>query len=241
MPLLGLLLASCAGRLACPPDDGVVPAALAVKANSPPRIDGVLDEPMWQAAPSSFLRLPGPDPTGQLVEAGAVQFAYDKTYLYVAVRLDDSDVVANGETHGLHHYLLGDLVELFIQPLGQTCYWELYVTPKSMRTAFFFPGGGRVGLPENITDAFPFEAMASVDGTLNNWSDRDRGWSAEMAIPVGALVRDDAAWRPGSQWRVFLGRYNYSRWLESKELSGWPRLPVVNFHLRSRYAVLELP
>lgn len=50
-----------------------------------------------------------------------------------------------------------------------------------------------------------------VDGTLNDDSDVDRGWSLEIAIPWSALtpLADGRSLPPrhGDEWRMFLGRF----------------------------------
>jgi len=50
-----------------------------------------------------------------------------------------------------------------------------------------------------------------VDGTLNDDSDIDRGWSWEIAIPWPslALLADGRSLppRPGDEWTMFLGRF----------------------------------
>jgi hypothetical protein len=52
----------------------------------------------------------------------------------------------------------------------------------------------------------------------------DKEWTVEIAIPVKEMERPGAKVAPGSQWRIDLGRYNYSVYLDNKELSttGYP-------------------
>lgn len=158
----------------------------------------------------------------------------------MAVSFTDSDVVAEGTEDGQHHYKLGDVAELFLWPEDHPWYWELYVTPACKYTSFFFPGPGRLGLPSAFDNHAVLEVAAHVRGTLNDWSDRDRGWTAEMAVPVAALTQRGEVWGPGASWRVLVGRYNYSAHLPSVELSCLPKISRTNFHLRDEYGVLEL-
>ncbi|MDD5708036.1 MAG: hypothetical protein PHR35_19125, partial [Kiritimatiellae bacterium] len=74
--------------------------------------------------------------------------------------------------------------------------------------------------------------------TLNDWPDMDRGWTAEMAVPVRHLTARGEKWGPGSRWRIMVSRYNYSRYLRNRELSMCPPLPFSNYHLIEHYGRL---
>ena len=62
------------------------------------------------------------------------------------------------------------------------------------------------------------QTAVQVDGTVNDDSDVDRGWSLEVAIPWTslALLADGRSLppTPGDEWRMFLGRF------QKLELSG---------------------
>ena len=168
-----------------------------------------------------------------------MRFAWDDNFLYMAVEFTDSDVVAEGTEDGEHHYAKGDVAELFLWPEAHSWYWELYVTPNSKQSSFFFPGPGRI-LPSSFTNNLRMCVAAQVQGTLNNWSDRDQGWTAEMAVPVKELTRRGEAWGLDAAWRVLVGRYNYSVHLPAVELSAMPRMSRTDFHLRKEYSRLHL-
>lgn len=95
---------------------------------------------------------------------------------------------------------------------------------------------------ELLTSApFDLKVAAQVQGTLNNWHDRDKSWSMEMAIPRKEIERYGAKFEPGHPWRIFLARYNYSRYLPSKELSSFPQqAETPSFHIIEEYGRLEL-
>ena len=50
---------------------------------------------------------------------------------------------------------------------------------------------------------------AHIDGTLNDGSDHDRGWTAEMAIPLKELATAGVPLDHDHPWTVLAGRYNY--------------------------------
>ncbi len=207
-------------------------------------VDGKFDDAVWSRATVYAMKLPADRAARrQLQNAGRVQLAWDDTYFYVAVRFDDPDLVAEGEKDQLHHYRLGDLLELFLKPEKQTWYWELYATPRGKKTTFWFPGRGRLGLPSGFERyQCGLQVAALCEGTLNEWQDEDTGWTAEMAMPIRDLTARGETFGPEGQWRILVARYNYSRYLpyQGAELSSVPQLPVANFHSLEDYAWLKL-
>jgi len=215
----------------------------AIRTGQPMALDGRLGDAVWREAPAYALGLSG-DRVAQgasLQEPGTVQLAYDDDYLYAGFRFADSDVVQESGQDQQHHYATGDVAELFLKPAEATWYWELYATPNARRTAFFFPGGGRLGLPSVFEPCLPgLRVAAQVQGTLNDWRRRDEGWTAEMAVPLAELAAMGVPLDREHAWRVLVGRYNYSCHLPKPELSMHPRLSATDFHLTEQYAQLIL-
>ena len=211
--------------------------------NKPVVVDGKLDDQCWKTAKVYKLWLSADKSAKgmKLKEGGEVRFAWDDNYLYLAASFEDSDVVAEGKKDQMHHYKLGDLCELFLKPENRSWYWELYVTPRGNKTTFFFPSRGYLGLPSCFAYHFDLQVAARVDGTLNDWSDRDRKWTAEMAVPLTELTKRGETFGVGSLWRVLVGRYNYSYYFDDgAELSTAPELPRTNYHLTRNYGILKL-
>jgi len=218
------------------------PVMTARYAPTPVKIDGVLDDEVWRNAAVYPLVL-GKDRLelgNELAEAGEARVAWDDANVYVAVKFQDSDIVAEGQEDQLHHYKMGDLVELFLKPDDETWYWELYATPASKRTSFWFPGRGRLGLDSGWDYQCGLRVAAKCQGTLNNWQDKDASWTAEMAMPIKDLTARGEKFGPGAKWWILVSRYNYSRYLPWKELSMTPQLSRTSYHLQEDYAVLEL-
>ena len=214
----------------------------AIYTPKPVEIDGILDDEVWSTAPTYRFSL-GQDQTTQgkkLAEPGDVRLAWDDTHFYVAVKFHDSDLVAEGKEDQLHHYKMGDLLELFLKPEGYSWYWELYATPTSKKSSFWFPGRGRVGLESGFQYQCGLQVAAENNGTVNNWEDRDRYWTAEMAMPIKDLTSRGETFCPGSNWRILIARYNYTRYLPWKELSMCPQLSQTDYHLYEEYGILEL-
>ncbi len=220
------------------------PVMVASRTETPVKIDGVLDDDVWSTAKAYPLYLGKDDPTEKdsPMEAGEARLAWDDQYLYVAVLYHDSDIVAEGTKDQEHHYLMGDLAEVFLKPEANTWYWELYVTPHGKKTHLWFPGSGRMGLKSSEAYSMELHVAAQCQGTLNDWKDKDTSWTGEMAIPIKELERFGDKFGPDTAWTILVSRYNYSRYLPLRgpELSMTPQLPVTSYHYHDGYATLRL-
>ena len=67
------------------------PTAQALKVTAPPRLDGRLDDPIWQkAVPISGFKQREPEEGQDASERTTVRMAYDQANLYIGAGLDDS-------------------------------------------------------------------------------------------------------------------------------------------------------
>lgn len=195
---------------------------LAHYTDKPIKVDGKLDDPAWSNAAFLSFR---PLPKYTYTETGKGKILWDNKYVYVGVELKDSDIVQESDEDWSHLYATGDLVEVFLRPVGKLCYWEIYGTPNNKKSSFFYQSRGRMGLPSNFAHKVPdIIIAATLNGTLNNLSDVDKSWTVEIAIPVKELEISGTKIAPGAKWLFHLGRYNYSAYLDNKELSttGYP-------------------
>jgi len=209
----------------------------------PVTLDGNLDDPAWKAAQAftfNFSVAERAEVGKDLVEAGEARVCWDDKYFYLGVKFTDSDIVAEGTEDQLHHYLMGDLAELFLKPVDKTWYWEMYVTPAGRKTTLWFPGRGRLGLKSSEDNPGGLRVAALCQGTLNNWEDKDTSWTGEMAVPIKDLTARGETFGPGSRWTILIARYNYSRYLSWKELSMTPQISKTNYHQLEDYAILSL-
>lgn len=213
--------------------------------------DGKLDEKVWQKAPLYELKLVDSyryyppfeyarirkDP----YESARFRMVYDENHLYLGVEVDDSDVVCFEKKDQRDFYRNSDLIELFLWPEELSCYWELYATPSGLKTSIFYPAGGLSML--QYRDRSPlmpgFKVFSTVQGTLNDHRDKDKGWRTEICVPLKVLAAQGVPFKPGTKWRVLVGRYNFSKNLWKMQNSWFPVLPAFNFHYRSYYSPVE--
>lgn len=209
-------------------------------------IDGKLDDVIWQTSQvyNTSLSQDKQMNGDSLRENAKIQLAWDELNLYVAIDVEDSDIVAEGTEDGLRHARFGDMAEVFLKPVGKSWFWELIVTPRGNKSTFFFPSEGRMSLPGCFEYKFaqsPFCVSAKIKGTLNNYNDRDTGWIAEMSIPIRELTIYGDKFGPDAKWKICVGRYNYSYYFsKGKESSMFPALPFSDFYSSDNYADLIL-
>jgi hypothetical protein len=220
---------------------------VAARASGPIKLDGRLDEGAWKAARAYALVFPASTAAeGKSVEEpGTVRMLHDGETLWVGFDFQDSDVVSHAKADDEELYTLGDAAELFLRPANQTWYWEVHVAPNNRRSTYWYPGRGRLGLKGEDTHVRPpfWASAAAVDGTMNDWRDKDRRWTAEAAIPIAKLLREGDVSPAKGGWSVLVARYNYTRWRQQAtgpELTCVPAVAKPNYHLLEDYAPLQL-
>jgi hypothetical protein len=172
-------------------------------------IDGRLDEDAWQAAPETgnFPLYSGKEESPVFTNA---KLLWDDEYLYVCFICEDEDIYA---TMKERDDLLWsqDVVEVFImeQSLDQGHFVEYEVSPIGTIFDMYLILPLEGFLEWNSPG---FKCAATFDGTINDPSDKDRGYQVEMAIPFeDAYLRKAVAAPPkdGSSMRIGLYRADY--------------------------------
>ena len=189
----------------------------AFRVDTPPVIDGKLDEICWQHAPRSprFCDLISGAPALYDTRAAVL---WDDENLYVGYWVEEPNVQARLTERDALIYEDND-VELFIA--GQDAYYELeinalgtiyevffvweeaferagyHLRPEFRRDAEGvrpFPGVGFANHPRGSRIGYwnlDFDGLRSavhVNGTLNDERDRDSGWTVELALPWRGLA-----------------------------------------------------
>lgn len=240
--MMKFLLVFCVFFIGCVSNAPTEPTLISITATDQPiKIDGILDEPHWVTAEVCNLSL-SRDKNVPLTDKGQVKFLLDDNNLYIAITFNDGDIVAEGSSDNELHYRMGDVCEIFLKPPGQNYYWEIYATPKGNKSFFFIPGRGRLAVP-SCFEGFPNDMIFSSEilGTLNDFSDEDKKWVCEIAIPrefeMQHLGLENVKIEP--DWKMLVARYNYSVYLENKELSMYPQLKETNFHAYQEYGLIK--
>jgi hypothetical protein len=229
----------------------------AYRVPAPLAIDGKLDEESWGLAPRSprFVDLITGGPTIHDTRAAVL---WDDGYLYVGFWVEEPFVEATlterdslvWTENDIEVFVAGadSYYELELNALG-TIYEAFFVWEEGYaRSGFskeaefsrdvpgFKPWNG-VGFTEHPRgprlaffswDLPGLKSAVAVDGTINDNSDRDRGWTAEIAIPWSGLrwvaAGDGRALPPrdGDTWRMDFSRFNkYREAAPARDSGGW--------------------
>jgi hypothetical protein len=190
------------------------PLYLCLRADRAPEIDGRLDDPAWRTAPwtAEFVDIEGsvrPAPTWRT----RAKLMWDDQFLYVGAELEEPHVWATLEERDAVIYQDNDF-EIFIDPDGDTHqYYELEINALGTVWDLFLVKPYRDGGPAlHGWDIPGLRTAVAVDGTLNDPSDRDAGWTVEMALPWSALAVAAPGRRPptrGERWRVNFSRVQW--------------------------------
>jgi hypothetical protein len=224
-----------------------------------PVIDGDVEESVWQQAKwtKDFQDIEGnlkPQPPLQT----NVKMLWDDSCLYVAARIKDPHVWANLSHHDDIVYHDNDF-ELFIDPANSTHkYFEIEVNALNTIFDLFLTrpyrnnGGAVTGW-----DTQGLRSAVKVQGTLNDPSDTDKGWTVEMAIPFKALTGgfNRAVIKHGTMWRINFSRVEYDtkvvngKYVKLQDNAGhdlpehnwvWSNQGLINMHYPERWGYLLL-
>ena len=249
--------AAAADDWAFPCDAEAIERYTALRAAGPIAIDGRLEEPTWKAAPRSPRfedlisgRVPIHDTRAAVV--------WDDDYLYVGFWLEEPDVRGDLTERDAPIYNNNDAevfidggdgyYEFEINSLG-TIYEVFFVWDEAYESGGYerepslrldhsqarpFNGVGLDTHPRGMRTGFwgydlpGLKTAVHVDGTLNDSSDRDRGWTVELAFPWKGLewvASSDGRSLPpgdGDVWRMDFSRFNqYKEAPPAVDSGGW--------------------
>jgi glucose/arabinose dehydrogenase/mono/diheme cytochrome c family protein len=191
-------------------------------ASTPPKIDGRLNDPAWKDAQviENFTSAWLPEGQRKPPTATKARLLWDREYLYFSAEMEDWDVFAN-VTEQDGPIWTCDVFELFFKPaVDKPGYYEFEVNAANGKLDMFLPSRGSGGYNRHAKERdFHLESAVNVNGTLNNWADRDKGWTVEGRIPWRDFLPTGGRPAPGEIWMHSLCRYDYSAGLENQSLS----------------------
>lgn len=258
----------------CP--DADIPRYKAEYTSRRPVVDGKLNEPVWtNASRSAPFRDLVHGTNTQYDTRAAVR--WDDEYLYVAYWIEEPDVKATLTKRDAPIYRDNDVELFIAGEDGYyefeinahaTIYEVLFFWEDA------FKRNGYAAMPEfarNDSLARPFNGVGfknhprgkrigfwswdypglqkavHVDGTLNNSTDRDNGWTVELALPwkgFEILAQGDSRSlppKPGDNWRMDFSRFNTYKG-NKDDSGGWAWSPhgVWDSHVPECFTYVEL-
>lgn len=212
-------------------------------ANGPIAIDGKGDDAAWKDAQSidSFY-LPWLKQSRAAKTATKAKLLWDRAYLYFLAEMEDTDLYADVKEHDGMTWD-NDVIELFFKPAAdKPGYYEFQVNAAGTVMDMFLPRRGAGGYRRFRSDGeFHIDAKVMLRGTLNDWRDKDQGWTVEGRIPWKDFLRTGGRPDPGEKWKMNLARYDYSVDFEGPELSTCAplkSLPYPDFHRFEDFATV---
>lgn len=214
--LIGMTVAATqtAAQVSSRGPGGSIPSALVHRVTSPVTLDGVVDEPAWDAVTPLPLYQHGPVVGGPLTERTELLLAHDENYVYMAARNYMRDPSSLAETTYKRDSWsdeddqIGLILDTFDDSENAVAF-VLYAT------------GARIDASVR-NDA---RTMASVNVDWNTFWDGsvsrdDEGWYAEMRVPLSSLNFETDA-----EGRVRMGVLLYRFIARTGEHQMYPEVP----------------
>lgn len=194
------------------------PSYICRQVHTTPEIDGIVSGAAWDSAiwsdPFVDIEEGGPKPLRPLPFAREthVKMMWDDTHFYLAAYLHEPHVWGTLTEPNSVIFMDNDF-EVFLDPDSTaTNYYELEVNALgtvwqlSLDKPYYL--GGKATSPHQLDGV---KVAVNVDGTLNDPTSIDRGWSVSMAIPFASLTVFGAHAPPvvGDVWRVNFSRVQW--------------------------------
>ncbi len=224
---LGLACA-CVGCAAHGPRiDGTLPEGhprvyVAGEVEVAPRIDGELRDAAWKGAAwtADFVDIEGSAKPRPRFRTRA-KMCWDSEYLYVAAQLDEPHLWSTLTKRDSIIYHDNDF-EIFIDPDGDRFEYDEYEintlgTEMDLRMSRPYRDGGGFDISWDFAGVC---SAVATQGTINDPSDRDEGWTVEIAIPWASMAdtaRRACPPRPGDAWWINFSRVQWPVRVEGGE------------------------
>ena len=217
---------------------------VAIRAATPPVIDGRLEDAAWRDAAWTDDFVDMADPAASPAPRTRAKMVWDDEQLYIAADIAEPQLWAEMTTHDSPLYQ-ENAFEFFIDPDGDNHeYYEFEINALNTTWDLLLPRPYRdEGLGISNWEIAGLKSAVHLDGTINRPGDVDRGWTIEIAVPwkaLGELARRPSPPHEGDQWRINFtrvetplrvedGRYRKIQGQPS-QVSSWTSQYVMDIH-----------
>jgi hypothetical protein len=215
-----------------------------------PVIDGDINESSWKQAQwtEEFRDIEGDTKPAPYLHT-KVKMLWDDSCLYIAAQMEEPQLFAYQKHHDDVVFHDNDF-EVFINPSNTAHqYYEIEVNALNTIFDLFLSTPYRDGGSAMINwNAEGLRSAVKLQGTLNDPSDIDKGWTIEMAIPFKAISIGNNIFIPkeGTLWRINFSRVewdtkvNNGKYIpQSPEHNWtWSQQGVVDMHFPERWGYL---
>lgn len=213
-----------------------LPEYRAPRATKAPVIDGKLDDEVWKSAPE--VQLVGSFDGRPTQRKTTFRVLWDDTNLYVAFYAEDTDLWGTLKNKDDAIYT-EDACEVFLDANGDgATYNELQVSPHNVNFDASF-----VARRSDLATAMKWESgmktAVFLKGTIDDDSDKDEYWTAEMQIPLANLnTVPRLPPQKGDKWRFNAYRLEHLTRRNQVEGQAFSPLFVGDFHALPRFGWL---
>lgn len=220
--------------------------------------DGMPDDQTWNKAEWTDLFV---DIEGDSMPAPAqntrVKMLWNDDYLFIRAEIEEENIWAYVENHDEVVYHDNDF-EIFIDPDNDAKnYFEYEVNARGTVFDLFLPHPYRHSpFALHNWDFKGIKQKIKIDGTLNDGSDKDKGWTLEVAIPFADLSFGLGSGRPDVEkpWRINFSRVEWdTKWENGKYVKAtnadgkplpehnwvWSPVGAISMHMPERYGYLK--
>jgi hypothetical protein len=213
-------------------------------ANASIVIDGSFDDALWTKtrAIGPFVDVGSGKPRDDLSLSGYVRLAYDDAFFYVGFTVLDDDIRGGFPRDAIDPHLWErDTTEIMIDPDGDgdnKDYFEIQINPQNLVFDSRFDDynapraspSGPFGHQEWWANV---ESRVAIQGTMDDASDQDVGYSVEAKIPwkvFATAAKPERTAPTGETWRM-----NFYAMQDNSGVAWSPILGKGNFHKASRF------
>lgn len=220
------------------------------RATTPIRIDGNLNDPAWRVAPwtTDFVDIQGSSKPRPRFRTRA-KVLWDDTYLYVAAELQEPDVHATFTQHDSPIYQQDNNFEVFFKPPSSdpnsdsSGYFEFEINALNTSWDLYMNRPyNKGGKPDSSWEIPGLKTAIAVHGTLNKSTDKDHGWTVEMAFPWSSFSSRLPVTTPkiGDQWRFNFSRVEWKAGQPKEDNWVWTPQGAINMHIPEKWGYLNL-
>ena len=185
------------------------------KTPAPILLDGKMNDPFWEKVDwsESFVDIEGDLKPLPFYDT-KVKMLWDENYFYFGAKMEDPHVWATLTERDAVIFKDNDF-EIFLDPDGDTHhYYELEVNALETEWDLLLlkPYRDQAKVAVDSWDIPGLVTKVHVDGTINDPSNIDKGWSVEIAIPWKALEECAPNFHPqeGEQWKINFSRVHWN-------------------------------
>lgn len=222
-------------------------------------VDGKLDDADWQKAPwtNLFVDIEG-DKKPAPAFASRAKMLWDDQYFYVAAEMEEPHVWGTLRQRDTVIFYDNDF-EVFIDPDWDSHnYYEFEMNALNTVWDLLLLKPYRDGAnPVDSWDIVGLKTAVHIDGTINNPTDTDKGWTVEIAFPMEVMreaINGQKLPVDGDQWRVGFSRVQWQmlvengRYVKKKGPNGeripednwvWSPTGQINMHMPEAWGVVQ--